>query len=106
MDERLIVLTTMPDREGAISLAKRLVEQGLAACVNIGAEVTSIYRWEGELQQGNETTLTIKSSRRRYAELERQIARNHPYELPEIVAVPITAGLEDYLAWIDTCTNE
>ena len=106
MIERLIVLTTMPDRASAAALAETLVRQHLAACVNIGGEVTSIYPWDGALQQGTEVTLTIKTTRQRYAALEQAIVQHHPYELPEVLAVPISAGLDDYLAWIDTCTNE
>ena len=105
MPEALLVITTMPDRESAEQLSRSLVENALVACVNIGAPVTSIYRWEGELEKGSEVMLTIKTTRARYPELERAIVDKHPYELPEIIAVPITAGLTGYLAWIETCTR-
>jgi len=106
MPEPLLVITTLPDIETARRLAGTLVEAGLAACVNIGAPVTSIYEWDNELQQGTEVLLTIKTTRARYPSLEQAIARDHPYELPEIIAVPITAGLPEYLAWIEACTKE
>jgi periplasmic divalent cation tolerance protein len=106
MDEKLLVITTLPDRETAERLAGALVGRGLAACVNIGAPVTSIYRWEGKLEQGSEHLVTIKTTRRCYAALESAIVEQHPYELPEVIAVPITAGLSGYLAWIEQCTND
>ncbi|WP_078121875.1 divalent-cation tolerance protein CutA [Thiosocius teredinicola] len=105
MTELQLVITTMPDQASAESLAEVLVGQQIAACVNISAPLTSIYRWAGKIERGSEVMLTIKSSKDRYTALERAIADNHPYELPEIIAVPITGGLPDYLAWIETCTK-
>ena len=105
MPETLLVITTMPDQDAAERLAGTLVETGLAACVNIGAAVTSIYRWDNRLQRGTELMLTIKTTRARYPALEQAIVDGHPYELPEVIAVPITAGLADYLAWIEACTK-
>jgi periplasmic divalent cation tolerance protein len=105
MPETLLVLTTMPNHDSAVKLAAELVEAGLAGCVNIGAPVTCIYRWEGEMQQGTEVMLTIKTAAARYPALQQAIVDGHPYELPEVIAVPITAGLDRYLAWIETCTR-
>lgn len=105
MPETLLVITTLPDQDSAERLAANLVEAGLAACVNIGAAVTSIYRWEGRLQRGTELMLTIKTTRARYTAIEQAILNGHPYELPEVIAVPITAGSADYLAWIEACTK-
>ena len=105
MPETLLVITTLPDQDAAERLAESLVETGLAACVNIGATVTSIYRWDGRLQRGTELILTIKTTRARYPALEKAIVDGHPYELPEVIAVPITAGLPEYLAWIEACTK-
>lgn len=102
----LLVLTTLPDENAARQLAVSLVETGLAACVNIGQPVTSVYRWQGKLEQDREVMLTIKTTRERYAALELAITASHPYDLPEVIAVPITAGLNAYLAWIDTCTRD
>ena len=105
MPENLLVITTLPDQSTAEQLAGSLVEAGLAACVNIGAPVTSFYKWGGELQRGTEVMLTIKTSRARYPALEKAITDGHPYELPEVIAVTITAGLAEYLAWIEACTK-
>ena len=106
MPEPLLVITTLPDLESAERLAGELVKAGLAACVNIGAPVTSVYRWEGRLQRGTERMLTIKTSAARYAALEQAIVAGHPYELPEVIALPITTGLNEYLAWIEACTTD
>ena len=105
MPENLLVITTLPDLDSAEALAATLVEAGLAACVNISAPVTSIYRWEGRMQRGTEVMLTIKTTGQRYQALESAIVEGHPYELPEVIAVPITEGLTDYLAWIEKCTR-
>ena len=105
MPEALLVITTLPDQEAAVQLARTLVESGLAACVNIGSPVTSIYRWDNRLEQGTEVILTIKTTRTRYPALEQALAEGHPYELPEVIAVPITTGLPAYLAWIEACTK-
>lgn len=104
MTEFLIVITTLSDRDAAVALAGHLVRSRLAACVNIGATVTSVYAWEGNVQQDSEVMLTIKTPKRRFEALRDEIVARHPYELPEVIAVPITAGLSDYLAWIDSCT--
>jgi len=105
MSDNLLVITTLPNPAAAEQLAEQLVEAGLAACVNIGAPMTSIYRWEGKLQRGTEVMLSIKTARQRYPQLEAAILNDHPYELPELIAIPITAGLPDYLAWIRACTS-
>lgn len=106
MPEALLIITTLPDTDSAERLAAELVESGLAACVNIGPPITSVYRWKGELSRGREVALGIKTSSRRYAQVEQAIVAGHPYELPEVIAVPITTGLPDYLAWIEACTAE
>jgi periplasmic divalent cation tolerance protein len=105
MPETLLVITTLPDREAGERLAVALVEGGLAACVNIGAPVTSVYRWQGQVERASEVMLTIKTTRACYAALEKAIVAGHPYELPEVIAVPVTEGLNDYLAWIEACTR-
>jgi periplasmic divalent cation tolerance protein len=106
MSQPLLVITTLPDQASAESLADRLVRDRLAACVNIGAAVTSVYLWEGRQQHDSEVTLTIKTTGQRYPALQDAIVAAHPYELPEVIAVPITAGLPQYLAWIETCTTD
>lgn len=104
MSDKLLVLTTYPDHEGALALAKTLVDERLAACVNIQAQMTSVYRWEGEQTSGTEHLLLIKTRDERYAALEQRLRELHPYELPEIIATPITKGLAGYLDWIDENT--
>ena len=96
----LVVMTTLPDSPSAVKLAETLVEGHAAACVHILPAGQSVYRWKGRIESSVECTLLIKSTEAVYPLLERLILENHPYELPEIVAVPIVRGLEDYLGWI------
>ena len=98
--DALLVITTLPDAETARALAEQLVEQRLAACVNILAPCQSIYRWEGKVEDAEEVPLLVKTNAARYAALEEAIRAYHPYELPEIVAVRIDRGLPGYLAWV------
>ncbi len=95
-----IVLTTCPDAEIAETIARSLVADGLAACVNILAPVRSIYTWKGKVETAEEYLLLVKSQRAQYGAIEQRILTLHPYELPEIVAVPIASGLTEYLAWL------
>ncbi|MBI4985064.1 MAG: divalent-cation tolerance protein CutA [Rhodocyclales bacterium] len=103
--ETLLVLTTLPDAETARALAERLVERRLAACVNILAPCRSVYRWQGRIEDATEVPLLIKTSAARYAALEAALRAEHPYELPEIVAVPLAGGLPEYLAWVAAETS-
>lgn len=103
--ETLLVFTNLPDTDSAHTLAAWLVEKRVAACVNIMAPCTSLYRWEGKLEEAEEIPLLIKTTRGRYPALEAAILDAHPYELPEIVAVPITQGLPGYLSWVATETD-
>ncbi|MDZ4263591.1 MAG: divalent-cation tolerance protein CutA [Pseudomonadota bacterium] len=96
-----IILSTCPDIASARTIATAVVEQGLAACVNIVPGVESIYQWQGAIEQSNELLLIIKTQTECYAALEQMILTLHPYELPEIIAVPLTTGLPAYLSWID-----
>jgi periplasmic divalent cation tolerance protein len=102
----LLVITNLPDRASAEKLAAALLGGSLAACVNILAPCRSIYRWKGELQNDEEHPVLIKTTRARYAALEAAIRTAHPYELPEIIALPVTAGLPGYLAWVETEVSE
>lgn len=101
----LLVLTNLPDRESAESLAQHLVEDQLAACVNILAPCRSVYRWKGSVEAADEVPLLIKTIEARYPALEAAIRERHPYEIPEIIAVPIVDGLPDYLAWLTAETQ-
>jgi periplasmic divalent cation tolerance protein len=96
----ILVLTQLPDRAAAQSLARFLVESRFAACVSIGAPVESLYHWRGEIETAEEVPLAIKTSAERYAQVEAAIRAQHPYELPEILAVPVVRGLEPYIEWI------
>jgi len=96
----LLVLTNLPDRAIAEKLAEALIRKRVAACVNILAPCRSVYRWKGAVQHDEEHPVLIKTTRERYAALEAAIREAHPYELPEIVAVPIERGLPAYLAWL------
>ena len=96
----LLVLTNLPDRAAAERLADALIGGRLAACVNILAPCRSVYRWQDAVQHDEEHPVLIKTTEARYAELEQAIRANHPYELPEIVAVPIERGLPAYLEWL------
>jgi periplasmic divalent cation tolerance protein len=100
MDDVIVVLTNLPDRAAALKLAQELVAQRLAACVNVLAECASVYRWKGEIESAAEVPVLIKTRAGRYAEVEAAIRRLHPHELPEIVAVPVVRGLEEYLDWV------
>ena len=93
----LLVFTNLPDRDSAAALARRLVEDRLAACVNVLSSCTSVYRWKGEIETAEEVPVLIKTDAERYAELERTIRQNHPYEVPEIIAIPVASGLREYL---------
>jgi periplasmic divalent cation tolerance protein len=101
----LLVLTNLPDRAAAERLADLVVANHLAACVNILAPCRSVYRWKGAVQHDEEHPMLIKTSRERYAALEQAMREAHPYELPEIIAVPIERGLPDYLDWVATETT-
>ncbi|MGZ3241736.1 MAG: divalent-cation tolerance protein CutA [Burkholderiaceae bacterium] len=100
MEEAILVLTNMPDAQSAHVLARRLVELKIAACVNILPGVQSVYRWQGEIEEASEMTVMIKTTRARYVEIESAIKASHPYQVPEIIALPIVEGLPDYLDWI------
>jgi periplasmic divalent cation tolerance protein len=96
----LLVFTNAPDREVAMRIAQALVEKRLAACVNVLAGCTSVYRWQGEVERAEEIPILIKTRAARFPEVEAMIRHLHPYELPEVLAVPVTHGLPDYLQWI------
>ena len=100
MDEIILAMTTLPDREIAQRVANALIESRAASCVNMLAECTSVYRWQGKMQSASEVPLLIKTTRDAYPRLEAIICAHHPYELPEIIAVSVDAGLPGYLQWV------
>lgn len=105
MDEVIVILTNLPDREVALKLGRDLVTRRLAACVNVLSPCTSVYRWKGEMETAAEVPVLIKTRTTRYAEVEAAIRELHPYELPEIIAVPAVRGLDDYLQWVSDETS-
>lgn len=105
MSEIILVLTNLPDRESARLMAEALIENRAAACVNILAECGSVYRWEDKVESASETPLLIKTTRAAYPHVEAMLQKHHPYELPEIIAVPVTAGLPGYLRWVTAETQ-
>jgi periplasmic divalent cation tolerance protein len=96
----LLVLTTCASSDDAHRLAAALVELRLAACVNTVSNVTSTYRWQGEVQRDQESLLVIKTTEARLPELEIAIRERSSYELPEVLAIPVHGGSADYLAWL------
>ncbi len=98
--EILLVLTNLPDLASAETMSATLVEGRLAACVNILPPCRSVYRWKGAVEAADEIPLLIKTTAARYPALEEAIRSQHPYETPEIIALPVTQGLPEYLAWV------
>ena len=99
-DEVLIVFCTFPDMDTAGKVVRELVEQRLAACGNIVPEVHSVYRWKGEVESSEEALAILKLDGARYAEFENKLRSLHPYEVPEIIGIPIGTGLPEYLNWV------
>ena len=105
MNNVLLVLTNLPDAQTAEQLARHLVEEQAAACVSQLAPCISTYHWQGRIETATEVPLLIKTTQAAYPRLEQLIRAAHPYELPEIVAVPVTAGLPAYLDWVNQETS-
>jgi len=105
MDDILLVITNAPDRAVALKIARELVEDKLAACVNVLGDCDSIYYWQGQLESTREVPVLIKTRAAAYAGVEAAIRKLHPYELPEIVAVRMERGLPEYLQWVMAQTS-
>lgn len=101
MTDKIVVFSTCASADEAEGLARRLVDERLAACVNVVSPVRSFYRWKGAVEDSAEFLLIIKSSRDLFAPLRAALEAVHSYELPEVVAVPIVEGSPNYLAWIE-----
>lgn len=102
----LVIYCTCPNRQVAEHIANTLVDEYLAACVNIASEVTSVYRWQDQVQHDSEILLIIKTHNNTYPALETRIRTLHPYEVPEIIGLPICRGATDYLAWINSSVTK
>lgn len=101
--EYQIIFCTCPDKDTAEKIARLSVENKLAACVNIVPNITSVYRWQEQIEMADEVLLLIKARQDAYPLLESMIKTHHPYQLPEIIAITIERGLPDYLNWIASC---
>jgi len=102
----VIVLSTAPDRLLAKRIAHILVEEGLAACVNLGAACLSMYMWKGKLEGAEEVPLVMKTTRVRLRELSMRLAQLHPYEVPEVLVLPVSGGSSEYLDWVRGATMQ
>ena len=105
MQQALLMLTNVPDVDVARRIARALVEQRLAACVNILPGVESVYQWQGAVEEATEIILLVKTVAARYAEVEAAIKALHPYDVPEVIALPVTAGLPAYMNWMEQETK-
>lgn len=101
MTDKIVILSTCGSPEEGLRIARALVEARLAACVNIVPAAASVYRWQGRLQESSEAILMIKSSRGLFERLQKELAKLHSYEVPEVLALPVLGGSENYLNWIE-----
>ena len=106
MTDLVIILTTMPDNDRTDELAQSLVDERLAACVNVLAPMTSFYWWRGAVERDAERQLVIKTTRDRVAAVEERLRTVHPYALPEFLVLPVDGGGEAYLNWVKESANE
>jgi periplasmic divalent cation tolerance protein len=106
MPEHVVVLTTLSSEEQAVELAKELLGRRLVACVNVVSGVRSLYRFKGVLSDDRESLLLMKTTSDRYEELAAAVAAIHPYEVPELLSLPVANGSSDYLAWVTDSVNE
>ena len=104
MDDYIIVFNTCDSAENAASIAEMLVSKNLAACVNMVNNIESVYQWQGKIEQNKEILLIIKTRQSLFAQVQNAIQEMHDYELPEIIAVPICSGEQNYLNWIQSAT--
>jgi periplasmic divalent cation tolerance protein len=98
--EPILIFTNFPDKKGAVAFAETVIDQRLTACVTILSSCTSVYRWQGNIEMAEETPVLIKTQRQHYDRVEQLIKMMHPYELPEVIMVPIKGGLPAYLQWL------
>ena len=102
----ILVLTTLPSSEEARSFVQRLVDERLVACGTVLDNVASVYRWEGKVESATEAQVILKTRRSRWEDLRAAVERFHPYEVPELLALPIETGLQAYLDWVGSETTD
>ena len=105
MTKYLLIITTVPDTKVGQIIAEKIINERLAACVTLSSPGQSLYWWKGKITQDQEHTLFIKTKKEAYRKLEEKIRQLHPYDIPEIIALPVYAGSKDYLNWIDNETQ-
>lgn len=106
MNKYILVLTTVPDEKTGQTIAEKLVKERLSACVTVSAASQSFYWWQGKISNEKEHILFIKTKATLFTDLEKKIAEIHPYEVPEIVALPFLEGSTKYLSWIEKETKD
>jgi periplasmic divalent cation tolerance protein len=106
VSEIRVVLTTTPDRASAEALAHAVIEERLAACASLVPGLVSIFRWEGAVQRADEVLVVIKAAAQRVDALVARVAELHPYDVPEVLALPVAAGFEPYLDWVERECDE
>ncbi len=106
MSQYVVVFMTTPDEEVAATIGRQVVEEGLCACCNIVNPIRSIYRWKGRVHDEKEVLCVLKTRSALFESLKKRVKELHPYEVPELVALPIEEGLSEYLGWIDEVTEE
>lgn len=100
MTDAMLVLTTLPSAEAAAELAKAVVEEKLAACANLLPAIRSIYRWQGRVQDESEVLVLFKTRQEHFDRLKSRLLELHPYEIPEVLAIPVEQGYQAYLDWL------
>ncbi len=103
--EHIVVFVTAPDEDTAASIAKAIVGEGLAACANIVKDIRSIYKWQGKMEDESEVLMIAKTSRDKFEDLAKKVEDMHPYDVPEIIAVPITQGSDPYIKWLSEAVS-
>src|SRR3712207_1577537 len=103
-EEILLAVSTFPNAETATRIARQLVTEKLAACANIGAPVQSIYRWQGKIEEAQETMVFFKTTAAQFGEFQSRLRSLHPYDVPEVIGFRVADGLPDYLQWVAECT--
>jgi periplasmic divalent cation tolerance protein len=106
MTDAVVIICTFPDQDSATRCADALVEAGLAACAQVQGPIRSTFRWQGTVDHATEWYCQVKTSRSRYPAAEQHIRVHHPYEVPEIIALPVVAGNPAYLRWVEASVTE